>query len=270
MTNLVFALACLVLQVKPEAKIETRFRELEPSCGPRAIILVHGLLPRLFSNENAAKELSPSWQTADSLMGRALSKHGSVFGFSYSQNVEVEKISKTLVPHVADLETWGFGEIVLVGFSAGGLIVRQFVEDNPDSGVTRVVQVCSPNGGTSWGRWSWAIRENQDPFVRSMTWEWRRAFLEERAARAIRIPHHVDFIVVMGTFIGFGDTLAARESQWPEGLRDQGIPVTSVSTIHCLAMRLTSCARVVSRLAATPQNRWTPDEVEEAREELID
>ena len=268
--NLALAVMSLALQAAPEPEVRTRFGELEPSCEPRAIVLVHGLLPRFWSNEKVKQPISPSWQSAGSGIGRALSEHGSLFAFSYSQNVPVERIPQRLVPHVAALKEKGYDEIVLIGFSAGALIVRQFVEDHPRAGITRVIQVCPPNGGTAWGKWECAVRENQEVFIRSMTWEARKTFLDERAERGVRIPSNVEFTVVMGTFAGMGDTLASRESQWPEDLREQGIPVVAVTAVHCLAMRSDACASVIGRLASTPRKRWTEEKVEKAKDELLD
>ena len=51
----------------------------------------------------------------------------------------------------------------LVGYSAGALIARYFVEDSPDYGVTKVIQVCAPNGGSGWGKLTAGVRQSQEP-----------------------------------------------------------------------------------------------------------
>ena len=260
----------LVLLVQAEPGLKTEFRELSKGDPKRAIVLLHGLTPHPFSEKKANAPVSPSWQEADSRIGKALSEHGSLHAFSYSQNVPVQEIPKALRPHVAGLRKSGFKEIVLVGFSAGALIVRQFVEDHPEAGVTRVIQVSPPNEGSDWGRIARMVRESQEVFVRSLKYDAREKFLSERAEKGVRIPPKIEFVVVMGTLVGRGDTTVTRKSQWPERLRKQGIPVYPVSVVHTYAMRSKACAMLLSKLVSTPQPRWSPKEVEVAEKEIFD
>ena len=173
-------------------------------------------------------------------------------------------------PHVAGLNKKGYEEVVLVGFSAGALVVRQFVEDYPDAGVTRVIQVSPPNAGSNWGKIARMVRESQEVFVRSLTEDARGKFLSERAEKDVRIPPKIEFVVVMGTLVGKGDTAVSLKSQWPEGLRKQGIPVYPINVVPSFAMRTKTCAELLSKLVSTPQPRWSKEEVEEAEGKILD
>ena len=44
--------------------------------------------------------------------------------------------SAALADNIRRVRQLGYKEIILLGHSAGGVIVRQFVEDHPDAGVT--------------------------------------------------------------------------------------------------------------------------------------
>src|SRR5262249_40536477 len=66
-----------------------------------------------------------------------------------------------------------------------GVVARQFVEDHPGEGVTKVIQVCAPNGGSSWARWATA-RKNQRGVLPPLPKEERQRALPGRQGR--RIP----------------------------------------------------------------------------------
>jgi pimeloyl-ACP methyl ester carboxylesterase len=139
--------------------VETRFVQVAPaqdgalarSVGQsRAVVLIQGLSLHLIHHQKATQADLRPWQRPDSFLVRTLAKDGDVFAFTYAQTAPVTAIADlpALGQNVQLLSQAGYKEIVLVGFSAGGLVARQFVEDNPDSGVTRVVQVCTPNLGS--------------------------------------------------------------------------------------------------------------------------
>ena len=110
----------------------------------QAVLLIHGFHYHLFDKDVPKAGLRP-WQKADSPLVKELGKSADVFAFAYGQNVSLETVIKEskLAASIAELRKLGYKEIVLVGHSAGGLIARQFVEDNPDAGVTKVIQVCA-------------------------------------------------------------------------------------------------------------------------------
>jgi pimeloyl-ACP methyl ester carboxylesterase len=268
MTTLLLVATLLAQEELPG--IKTRFWELKDAGKARAIVLVHGLSAHPFNESKANEALAPSWQSSESTICTMLAEHGSVFAFSYSQNRKVQDLASTLLPHVEKLKTDGFSEIVLVGFSAGGILVRTFVEDHPKAGVTKVVQVCPPNGGSGLGKLERAVRGDQEIFVRSLRTEEREACVRERAEKGLRIPDGVEFVVVVGSVAGSGDGVLSRSSQWPQELRDQGIPAVKVETAHGLAMRTEACSKTLCRLIVTPQPRWTQEGVQAARKEILD
>src|SRR5262249_18474068 len=160
-----------------------------------------------------------------------------VFAFAYGQTVPVDTIAAlpSLRCGIWRLRELGYKEIVLVGFSAGGLVARQVVEDEPDLGVTKVIQVCTPNGGPSWARLKAAGPANQKPFLQSLTKETRGRSLEGRAGK--RIPDGVQFVCAVGAGMGISDGVVSTHSQWPEDLQRQGIPAVLFRTEHLGAVR---------------------------------
>src|SRR5579859_6205133 len=120
----------------------------------RAVLLIHGLTLRPLNKDAGKKAVFRAWQLADSPLVKKLAKDADVYAFAYAQTAAADEI-----PEIADLGVWverlrklGYKEIVLIGYSAGGVIAREFVEDNPDIGVTKVIQVCAPNEGSGWAR----------------------------------------------------------------------------------------------------------------------
>ncbi|HLG42877.1 MAG TPA: hypothetical protein VI643_05890 [Planctomycetota bacterium] len=269
--SLPLLLTTLLLQV------DTSFARLGDSvekASARAVVLINGFTPHPFSRDAAAEAQAAGWQSADSKVAQALATHADLFAFSYSQNAAVDEIAgaknkegKTFADFVAQLKSAGYREIVLVGFSAGAVMARLFVEDNPDAGVTKVIQVCPPNAGSGWGSAGFAVRETQEPFVASLSKEARRKSAEMRAKN---IPASVEFVVLMGTGAGSGDSVVTCESQWPQDLQKQGIPVAAVSVLHFQAMRTSKAAAKLAELVSTRQPRWTGEQVEKARAELLD
>jgi pimeloyl-ACP methyl ester carboxylesterase len=126
------------------------------------------------------------------------------------------------VEAISRLKWADYSEIVLVGHSAGGLVVRQFVEENPDAGVTKVVQVAAPNTGSGWAELVDAVRPLQKPFVDSLR-KGVRASWEEKHGRK-PLPDHVQFVCIVGTGLGLGDGVVSAASQWPKDLQEQGVP----------------------------------------------
>ena len=285
--------ALLLLLLPPalqekEATFDSVFRQIAPEPSEkealersdgqnRAVVMIQGLKPHPVSKDRPNDAIRSSWQKSGSRLSEALAPHADLFVFYYSQNLAVEKISesrngdgRSFDDHIARLKKMGYEEIVLVAYSAGGLVARQFVEDHPDSGVTRVIQVCPPNAGTDWGRWDILVRDAQESFVNSMTKKARRRFNKARARAGKKIPDTVEFVVVMGTVTGTGDTLIKKPAQWPKDLQDQGIPVVEIKTAHYLAVRGKTGARKIAELVKDAQPRWTAEQVEKAVDDLLD
>src|SRR5262245_18716451 len=172
----------LLMLVLAAGKVESKFEQVlpEPPLGKlmarsdgvrRAIILVHGLHPHPFSSENVVRPQFRDWQAAEAKLVRELVKLGDVYAFAYAQDVALEEVAghSALAENVAELRKMGYRDIVLLGHSAGGVVAREFVEDHPAAGVTRVIQVCAPNGGSNWARLPGTVRRNQLTFLRSLT-----------------------------------------------------------------------------------------------------
>ena len=264
---------CLLLTV-PIAAPETRFVQVAPgpplvpigtitrSAGQcRAAILIEGLdLHPLQPRRAARADLRP-WQQPGSSFVRTLARDGDVFAFAYGQTAPVPEIADlpALGECVQNLRQAGYTEIVLVGFSAGGLVARQFVEDNPGSGVKRVIQICAPNEGTGLAKFQAGVGAAQREFLQSMSIQARARALQERQAK--KIPADVEFLCVVGTGLILGDGIVSNRSQWPEDLQVQGVPAVILETEHWEALRGERAAQLIARLVRQSQPRWDTAQV---------
>lgn len=266
---------CVLLAATPE--VETRFVQVAPAgrerqwwatAGqPRAVVLIHGLFVHPFSKTNVARPALHSWQRPDGLLVKRLATDADVFAFSYGQTVRADEVAECaeLASAVRGLRRAGYREIVLVGHSAGGVIARQFVEDHPDCGVTKVIQVCAPNGGSGWARWQ-TVRSNQIDFLESLTKPARKRSLSARADK--RIPAGVEFACVVGTGAVVGDGLVANRSAYPPDLQQQGVPAYPWSGTHWTVLRSHKGTELLSRLVREAQPRWDAERVEAVRRKL--
>jgi pimeloyl-ACP methyl ester carboxylesterase len=234
----------------------------------RAVVLIHGFHIRPFSNADAAKAFFHSWQQRGAAIVETLADIADVYSFAYSQNVNIEEIAAipAFAENIRRLRAMNYLEIVLVGHSAGGLIARQFVEDYPAAGVTKVVQVCAPNLGTKMAKLDPAVPKNQKLFLHSLTNEGRADCLKRRAGKTI--PLRVQFACLVADGAGQGDFLVSCESQWPPDLQDQGIPAFVSRTNHFSVMRSHGDALRLGDLVREFQPRLTPLQVEGVRREL--
>lgn len=234
----------------------------------RAVLLIHGLQLHPFSKENVARPLLRDWQKPRGKLPRALVPYADVYAFAYAQDAAVDLVvnGSRLLDDVRYLRRLGYREIVLIGHSAGGVIARQFVEDHPAEGVTKVIQVCTPNGGSTWAKWA-AARKNQRIFLYSLTKEVRREILELR--RDKRLPEDVEFACVVGTGAGEGDGVVRRDCQWTEDLIRQGVPAYTLGTTHPQAMRTARSIALIVDLVRYPAPRWTREQAERARKEIL-
>jgi pimeloyl-ACP methyl ester carboxylesterase len=229
-------------------------------------VLIHGY--RVFTNEEAVAHAGfRDWQLPGSRLVTALAKDGDVFSYAYSQNAPVDAIvaSGGLTDAVRQLRAAGYKDIVLVGHSAGGLIVRQFVEDNPEAGVTKVVQVCPPNGGSNAAAIS--LLKAQRPFLQSLTVEGREKCLSERVGKAI--PAGVQFVCILSNAAGDTDGLVRCDSQWTCDLRCQGVPVAVTRVEHRQVPRDEKGVEAIGAAVRLDQPRWKPERVRAASKELF-
>jgi triacylglycerol esterase/lipase EstA (alpha/beta hydrolase family) len=219
--TLILALALLA----PEPPVvETRFVQVAPPTAAevvprrspgqsRAVVLMHGLRPHPFSDASALHPELSSWEEPTSAVVKALSRDADVFALGYAQHRPVDDVARApaLGRYVAGLRQTGYTDVVLIGYSAGALVARYFVEDAGGGGVTKVIQVCPPNGGTSWGKLTAGVRQSQEPFLVSLTKESRQAAQRERAGKAI--PPDVEFVCVVGALGPAGDGLVRFDCQ---------------------------------------------------------
>lgn len=257
------AVDTLFVKVGPNPKVPGRSKNQQ-----RAVILIHGLGLHILQAERIQKARLRSWQQADSPMVRRLGQEADVYSLAYGQNVAVEKVceSSLLLRHIQALRAAGYLHIVLVGHSAGGLIARQVVEDHPRAGVTRVIQICSPNAGSVWAALKTA-RSAQTAFLTSLTRGARQKALEERAGK--RIPAEVEFVCVIGSTRVGGDGVVVPRAQWSGDLQAQGVPAYPLRTTHWDAMHSPRTADLLARLVSEPQPRWDAEKVARERKQLL-
>jgi len=234
----------------------------------RAVVLVQGLMPHPFSKENVERPALRDWQKPGSVLVKRLAADADVYAFGYGQSVTVDEIAghDALWGGLLRLRKMGYRDVVVVGYSAGGVIARRLVEDYPDAGVTKVVQVCAPNAGSGWARLN-AVRKNQKPFLQSLTKEERRRELRSRLD--VSIPDDVEFVCVVGTRGLAGDGVVSLRSQWTPDLQAQGIPAVTVPTDHLSMVRSPAGADTIAELVRTPQPRWSQAKVAAARKGIL-
>lgn len=259
--------------------VEVRFVQVAPQARPtdewsrspgerRAVVLVQGLMIHPFSKDEVRRPSLRDWQKPGSPLVKRLAGDADVYAFAYGQNAPVDAIADhpALWGGLARLRAMGYRDVVLVGFSAGGVIARRVVEDHPAAGATKVVQVCAPNAGSGWAKLK-AVRGEQKPFLDSLTKEERRR--ELRARLDVTIPEDVEFVCVVGTVALTGDGVVSCRSQWTPDLQAQGVPAVTVASDHLSMVRSASGAAVIAELVHTPQPRWSPGKVAAARKAIL-
>ncbi len=262
-----------------QAPVEVRLEQVYPFRGSarlersaaqkRAVVLIHGLKIHPFKDGQAARAEFHDWQKPSGPLVQALSKDADVFVLAYCQSCSLEILSQApaFEQAVDRLRFMGYPEIILVGHSAGGVLARLFVEDHPRAPVTKVVQVCAPNLGSSWVKPDASPRKVQGPFLQSLSKNWRQLAVLERNDK--RIPAHVQFLCVVGTMGTLGDGLVSCRSQWPEDLQRQGIPVIRLPTSHIIVMHSKKNAAVLAGLILRDHPRWPQFQVEASRAKIL-
>jgi pimeloyl-ACP methyl ester carboxylesterase len=268
-------LACSIQQVPVELRFKQVFPDringkMERSPGQgRVVLLIHGLKIHPLQGGLAARAEFHSWQESRSHLVKALGRDADVFALAYSQTADVETISRAsgLADAVEKMRFLGYHEIVLAGHSAGGILARLFIEDHPYAPVTKIVQICAPNLGSSWANAEAKLQKVQGPFLQSLTKPWRQNISRERRDRLI--PRRVQFVCVMGTMGPLGDGLVSCRSQWPEELQSQGVPVVRMATTHFVVMHTKKTADQLAGLIQRDHPRWGAREVEAARASVM-
>jgi pimeloyl-ACP methyl ester carboxylesterase len=275
-----FAIPALVIALtSPVVNIPTAYWQVTPEYREfgspkrekdRAVILIHGLVPRPVQVRKAAIPEPHSWQKRDSVMVKQLAPDFDVYGFSYAQTLPVDFVCHScgLLNAVKRVKAAGYKEVVLVGHSAGGVVAYQFAEQFPDAGMTRVVVVAAPLHGTGLAKIpTVGLASTQVPFIRSLSPACRKEQCE-KCGRAI--PESLEVCCVVCKLPRLAsDTIVPAESQWPDLAQRQGIPAVLLEVNHFDGVRSARGAEKVAELAKGKLTRWTPDEVEQARKALF-
>jgi pimeloyl-ACP methyl ester carboxylesterase len=257
--------SAVFVQVAPVPARPSQF-ERSPA-QKRAVVLVHGYRPE-YDRFLTSRPVIQDWQEPDSFMVQVLKRDADVFAFAYGQSVPVQLVAEApeLASGVARLKGLGYTDLVLLGHSAGGLVCRQFVADHSDAGVTKVVQVCTPNGGAFWARFPAFACSTQRAYIASLTAKSRRTF--QRARDGV-IPPGVEFVCVVGDAAVRTDWVVSCRSQWSEDLQNQGIPAVRVRASHLAVVEKPESITAVARAAREPAPRWDRQRVQVGRHDIL-
>ncbi|HZZ81268.1 MAG TPA: hypothetical protein VFE62_22380 [Gemmataceae bacterium] len=237
----------------------------------QAVLVIRGLQVHVREKHVARAELQ-TWQKANSPLVKELGKASDVFVFAYGQNAPIDAVvnQSKLCERVKQIRKLGYADVVLVGHSAGGLVARHFVEDHPNVGVTKVVQIATPNGGASLASLGvLTAPKSQKPFLECLTVDNRRKCLEERAGKVI--PKNVHFVCLVAKLkVDPGsDGVVSCVHQWSPDLQAQGIPAVCVTGSHAEVVRSAKLAETVARLVGERHDRWPVERVEKAKKEIL-
>lgn len=235
----------------------------------RAVVLIPGLFVHTLQPMKATVPDRRRWEQPKSELVKALAPDFDVFAFGYSQTDTVEAVAQSsgLRDAVADLRGAGYKDIVLIGHSAGGLVARQFVEANPNAGVTKVIAVASPFAGVDVANARLGVPKVQEAFVKSLAPDARA----EAAKGACTPPGNGVPLACVVCKLKLVDTdgLVPTRSQWPDDLQKSGVPVVQSATSHFTAMTNPAAVKAIADLAREKLARWSPDEVEAARKAIF-
>ena len=255
-----------IVQVAP-AQHELR-EAVRTSGRERAVVLIHGLKLHPFNTGKIAHAVLHEWQLPDSLLVKRLGRESDVYSFAYGYNGTADEVSTVplLGESVRRLRLMGYRHVVLVGHSAGGVIAREFVEDDPDAGVTKVVQVSTPNGGSPWAVWQ-LVQPKEADFLDSLTKPIRRLAVAGRSDR--RIPSHIEFACVVANGLVVGDGMVGSRCQWTEDLQQQGVPAFAIQSTHWQTVRSKAGVELIADLVRSPLPRWDTVRVAAVRRSIL-
>ena len=273
--------AVFVASLAPLTDLPSRFWGIAPEVAAdalpqlkrkndKAVVLIHGLLPRVLHPELAEKPDPHSWQKAGGNLVKALGDEHDVFGFTYAQtgSVDAVAVSRGLREGVAALKQAGYKEVAVVGHSAGGIIARRFVELFPDAGVTKVVTVAAPYQGSGLAKLpTFTLPKTQLAFIQSLSPEVREARAKDWE---YTLTKDVEFCCVVCKLPRLdNDTVVAVKSQWPDDLQKQGVPAVLVGVNHFEAMSSDKGVKAIQDVLKGKVKRWSADETDKARSALF-
>ncbi|VTR93648.1 : Abhydrolase_6 [Gemmata massiliana] len=256
-------------QVAPGTSAKAWTATDKPSEKKRALVLIPGLHLHPLRPAKATKPELRDWQQPKSELVKALAKDFDVFAFGYSQTISADEVAQGpgLRDTVANLRKSGYTEIVLVGHSAGGVIGRHFVEQNPDAGVTRLIAIAAPFAGAEAATLNVGYPKVQAPFVKSLAPEARKEAM--RGNKFALNPDTEFACVVCRLKRKDNDGVVVVRSQWPEDLQQLGIPAVIAPVSHFDAMDNAATAKTILELAKGKLTRWSTEEVDTARQILF-
>jgi len=254
--------------ITPAVKDRAALVEFKPT-HKKAVVLVHGLLPRPLHPELAEVPEPHNWQKPTVEVVKILAEEFDVFGMSYAQTLPVDLVplSKEFREGIATLKKLGYTQIVLVGHSAGGVLVRRFVELFPDAGVTKIIMVGTPHLGSGWTNFpARFIPKQQSRFIESLSESYRI----EATKCAPPLSEKLEACCVVCKLPRLkSDTIVGLRSQWPEDLQNQGIPVILAQCNHFEAMTSLEIAKTIAEAAKNRVIRWNKDDTDRARKVLF-
>lgn len=253
-------------QVAPGSTAKKIATPAKPLAHTRALVLIPGLHFHPLRPVKAVKPEVRHWQQPKSELVKALAKDFDVFAFAYAQTASLDEVARSagLRDCVTVLRDAGYTEVVLVGHSAGGLIARQFAEQNPTAGVSKVIAVASPFAGAEAANLNVGYPKAQAPFVKSLTPDARKA-----AVGANGLSKEIEFAcVVCKVKRHDSDGLVTTRSQWPEDLQRLGVPAVLATVSHTEAMDEAESVKTIAQLASGKLTRWSGEEVEAAKKVL--
>ena len=256
-------------QVAPDTSEKPWIAPDVPSEKARAVVLLAGLFIHPVRPAKASQPWLRDWQEPKSDLVKALAPDSDVFSFAYAQTAALDEVAKSagMRDAIAGLRKAGYKEIVLVGHSAGGVIARQFVENYPAAGVTKVVAVAAPFAGVELATVKVGYPKVQAPFVQSLG---PPARAEVAKANKNALGKDVSFAcVVCKLWLVETDGLVATRSQWPDDLQRSGVPIVHSSAHHFVVMQNTAAIKAIAELAREKLVRWSPEETERARKALF-
>ncbi len=254
-------------QVAPDTSCKPWTAPAERSEKTRAVVLIPGLFLHPVRPAKAGQPWRRDWQEPKSELVKALAPDFDCFAFSYAQTVALDEVAKSpgMRDAISRLKIAGYKDIILVGHSAGGVIARQFAEQFPDAGVTKVIAVAAPFAGVELATVKVGYPKVQAPFVQSLGPPARAEATRANAPnKAVPLACVVCKLKLVDT-----DGLVATRSQWPEDLQKCGVPIVRSAAHHFVVMQNAAAIKAIAELAREKLARWSPEEVETARKVLF-
>jgi hypothetical protein len=258
----VWELPTATWQVAPAIKSNGDIAAFQPKVTQRAAaLLIPGLYPHPIRPEKALEPEMHEWCESPSPLVTNLAGSMDVFAFGYAQTTPLDAVclSFGLRVSIEKLKAAGYEQIVLIGHSAGGIIARQYIERFPAAGVSKIVQISSPNTGSELADIKFGLPRTQIPFIKSI------GTVARKDVVYAALPKDFQFACVVCKVPRLSnDFMVNLDSQWSEDLRKQGVPAVLVGVNHIDAPKSPTSAPVIADLVRGKLTRWTPEQTRTA------